>query len=145
MKRSNVLGVLIGSVVVHAAVTACSSSKANLAGLGDAGDVADALLERLEEPEARAGTPTITAVDEDCSIVETGQRFAKHDFPGKTADQLASVSVLRHLGTAIPWVGGGWAQYGSKDFYVRDGAVLVDCGSSSNPATYDRVRFVLQE
>lgn len=157
---------LLGGAVVYVVMAACApiDFKDSARGFGG-GSVSDggfeggagssvdreggSLVDALASPvrDAHAAVPPDVAVEE-CSlrvpINDAGGTyiFAEHRYPGKTARDLAALTVVGHLTpvTISSLPPGYESQIGLA--YIKDGSAAVQCGAYTS-LYFDRVTFIL--
>jgi hypothetical protein len=92
--------------------------------------------------------PKPTVVEAECDIEgPSGVMFAEAEFPGKTADELASTTALvefpHDIASKVPTGAPDGYAAQSANVFVRDGFVATNCGASGNDHVATRVVFTL--
>jgi hypothetical protein len=153
MKLRSVLGLVLGSVVVHLAVACGSQAVDGGPGGADSGAVVDAIIDVIADvPNAEAAPdggsedsgPTVTTAT--CSKMSTTGGvtvwLAELERPGKSMVDLATVRTLicvTDTAAATTHPSGYTCAVGSGGF-VRDGVLAYNCGN--DPSRIKSVTFI---
>src|SRR5690606_15988121 len=153
MRFSHVMGSLVSAIVACSLLAACSASEQGVESSGDGGVVANplnaAVADAASSPAPASDVdplPPDVAIehcDKVASVEGHSLAVAVHAYPGKSRTVLAAVRAIAHASASYVVDGTTFTDYVTPA-YVRDGAVMVECGVPG-ALPFDRVTFVLPQ